>query len=335
MVSSALASILRSGRADFNTRFAAARRIHPELDPGAFTEFLETAVDELAQAVEKVRADRLGEVTMTAYDAALELVGGKLAGPGARLASIEEGWRHILPKAASLVASAPGRLIPAVCNAVHQLASTPGARPAQWIETMEKLAPQCCDAGAFLKLGQVAAWRAGLAHLRSGALAAAETLPEPLALAALGATSGSSWAGVRERLVANPWFDPAGEPKSGIRVLSQAGSFKGFGGLFIEPPLVALLDEHFLARSGNECWLLTADIFGATFHRATIQEFEAAKRDSRWPANLQVKGSRVVFNGDHLEFPALGEFSSAAVNETTLALTSPLTHSILLVALVS
>ncbi|PYJ81353.1 MAG: hypothetical protein DME22_21320, partial [Verrucomicrobia bacterium] len=276
MVSTALASILRSGRADFNARFVAARRIHPELEPGAFTGFLGTAVDDLAQAVEKVRADRLGEVTMAAYDAALELVGQKLAGPGARMKAIEEGWCRILPKAASLVAMAPGRLIPAVCNAVHQLASTPGARPAHWIETMEELAPQCADADAFLKLGQVAAWRAGLAHLRSGAIAAADALPEPMALAAFGAKSGSSWAGVRERLLANPWFDPASEPKpsSTLRVVTQAGSFKGFGGLFIEPPLVVSSGEHFLVRSESECWLLTADVFGATFHRASIKEFE-------------------------------------------------------------
>jgi hypothetical protein len=184
MVSRALASILRSGRADFNARFVAARRILPELEPDAFAEFLGTVVGDLAEAVEKVRADRLGEVTIAAYDVALELVGQKLAGRGARMAHIEEGWRRILPKTASLVASAPSRLIPAMCNAVHQLASTPGARSARWIETMEKLAPRCADVDAFLKLGQVAAWRAGLAHLRSGAIVAADTLPEGLALAA-------------------------------------------------------------------------------------------------------------------------------------------------------
>jgi hypothetical protein len=47
MISPALASILRSGRADFNARFAAARHLHPNLDACAFSEFLQTAVDEL------------------------------------------------------------------------------------------------------------------------------------------------------------------------------------------------------------------------------------------------------------------------------------------------
>jgi hypothetical protein len=152
MVSAALASILRSGRADFNARFAAVRHTHPDLKAEAFTEFLQTAVDDLVRAVERVGADRLGEVTMAAYDAALELVGQNLAGPGSRLAAVEDGWRRILPKVASLVAAAPGRLIPAVCNAVHQLASTPEARPAQWIEIMEQFGPQCVDTGAFLNL---------------------------------------------------------------------------------------------------------------------------------------------------------------------------------------
>jgi hypothetical protein len=334
MVSAALASILRSGRADFNARFVVERRIHPDLEAGAFVEFLGTAVDDLVQAVEKARADRLGEVTMAAYDTALELVGLKLAGPGSRLASVEEGWRRVLPKAAALVATAPGRVIPAVCNAVHQLASTPGARPAQWIETMEKIGQDCADADAFLKLGQVSAWRAGLAHFRQGAIATADALPEALALAALGAKSGSSWADVREQLLANPWFDPANAAKgsSTMRVVARAGSFRGFGGLFVEPPLVASSGDHFLVRSGSECWLLTADVFGATFHRASVTEFEAAG-ERRLPSGLQVSGSRVVLNGDRFELPDLGDFASAAANATTLALTSRLTHSIVLMAL--
>ena len=333
--SPALVSILRSGRADFNARFAAARRIHPELDAAAFSEFLTTAVDVLAQAVEKVRPDRLGEVTMAAYDAALELVGQKLAGPGSRLACIEDAWHRVLPKAASIVASSPGRLIPAVCNAVHQLASTPGANPGHWIETMESFGNRCSDPDMFLKLGQFCGWQAGLAHFRSGAIAAADALDESLALAAVGAKPGSSWATVREQLLANPWFDPRNGTASPntVRVVAQVGAFKGFGGLFVEPPSVAMTNEQFLVRSDSECWFLTADAFGSTFHRTSVNDFELAQRANQLPTAVQVTGARVVFRGDRFEFPALGEIASAAANETTLALTSRLTHTVVLVAL--
>jgi hypothetical protein len=335
MPSPALASMLRSGRAEFNARFAAARRIHPDLDPASFAEFLCTSVDELVQAVEKVRPDRLGEVTNAAYDSALELVGQKLAGPGSRFRFVDDAWRRILPKTASVVAASPGRLIPAVCNAAHQLSSTSGARPEQWIQFMESLGPQCQDAETLLKLGQVCAWRAGLAHFRSGAIAAAAVLPEPLALAAVGGGPGLSWNNIRERLNGDPWFNPGDEAKSqsGVRVVAQAGSFRGFGGLFVEPPIVAASGDQFLARSDGECWLLAADAFGATFHRASVKEFEAAHAQTRLPTGLQVAGSRVVIQDQRFEFPELGDILSVAANATTLALTSRLTHAIVLLAL--
>jgi hypothetical protein len=226
-------------------------------------------------------------------------------------------------------------MIASVCNAAHQLERTPGARPAQWIETMAALAPQCPDVETFLKVGQVAAWRAGLAHFRDGALALSDVLPETLALAALNAKPKGTWAELRGLLSANPWFDPArnSEAPPLPRVVAQAGAFRGFGGLFLEPPSVAASGAHFLARSGGECWLLTADAFGSTFHRATMGEFEAASREPRLPAGLEVNGSRVVLNGAKFEVPALGEFTSVAANGTTLALTSRLTHSVVLVAL--
>src|SRR4029434_1767479 len=249
-LSPGFASILRSGRLDFNARFAAARHVYADLDAAAFAEFLRGGVDELVSAVEGVRPDRAADVAMAAYDAALELVGEKLAGPGARLSTLEEAWRKVLPAVAALAAIAPGRLIAAVCNAAHQIASTPGARPALWIETMRTLGPQCADVDTFLKLGQVAGWRSGLAHFRESALALAGTLPEKLVLAALGARQDSSWPDLRQRLSGNPWVDPSQE-SGGLtvpRVAMRAGAFRGFGGLFSEPPLVAVSEAHFLAR---------------------------------------------------------------------------------------
>src|SRR6185436_12872804 len=208
-------------------------------------------------------------------------------------------------------ATAPVVLIPAVCNAIHQLASTPGARPRQWIEISERLGPKCADADMFLKLGQLAAWRAGLAHFRQGAIAAADALPAQLALAALDAESDSNWSHVRAQLLASPWFDPAAAAKesSPVRVVAQVGSFRGFGGLFVEPPMVASVGEHFLVRSNSEYWLLTADVFGATFHRASIEEFEAATREPSGPPELQINGSQVALNGNRIELPELGEIT--------------------------
>lgn len=335
MVSPTLTSILRSGRTEFNARFAAARRLYPDLDPGAFSSFMQTGIDDLVCAVAKVRAEQAGAVALAAYDAGLALVGQKLMGPSARSSVLEEGWRRILPRIATLVASGAGRLIPAVCNALHQLVSTPTARPKQWIDLVEQLGPQCVDLDSFLRLGQVCAWRTGLAHFRHGALLAADALPEAMALTIVGAKPHKTWRETRAQLVASPWFDPANpvQDASLVRVASQVGAFRGFGGLFVEPPTVAAIQQDFLVRANGDCWLLKADAFGATFHRASVGDFEAAAKQVQLPPGLRLSGGTVLVHGARCELPPLGEITSAAGNDTTLSLTFSLTHSVVLVAL--
>lgn len=335
MVSPTFASILRSGRSQFNESFVVARRLYPDLEPENFSEFLRTRVDAVVDSVAAVNADHAAEVAMVAYDTALALVGQRLAGPNARLSEIEEGWSRILPKIPVLVSSAPTRIFPAISNAIYLLATTPNAQAKRWIETMETLSDQCVNMEDFLKLGQFVAWLSGLAHLREGALKLSDELPEPLTLAALQVDPNLTWAEIRPRLLSDPWFNPSvsKEPVNATRVVARVGAFRGFGGLFTSPPLVVAMDQHFLTRSGDETWLLTADCFGATFHRATFEEFQAAVTQSKPSQNVSLDRASVAVDGERIAFPDLGYFTSSAISGTTLALTSSLTHSIILVAL--
>jgi hypothetical protein len=339
MISEAFASILRAGRDDFNARFAEARRQFPGLGGDEFGAFLQTAVNDVVTAVAAVRPERTAETASVAYDVALELVGQGLVGHGARQGFVEEGWRRILPAASLWVAEAPARMLAAVCNALHHLAITPGARPGQWIGNLEHLAVSCSCVDEFLKCGQIAAWRAGLAHFRVGAIEVANALPEPLARAALGVSSSVAWTNVRDRLERDPWFNPTSADQAGadadghLRLVWRAGAFKGFGGLFPEPPRVTAFGEHFLVSSGGECWLLIADHFGATFHRADPGEFDAAKSRAVQPSGIDIAGTAISRNGVRLDLSELGSFASVAANRHTLALTSSLTHAVVLLAL--
>ncbi len=334
-VSPTLGAVLRAERDQLNHRFAAARVRHPDLDAEAFAGFIRGAVDPLVGAVARTRFDRVTDVTLAAYDVALELVGQKLVGRSARTPHVGGAWRRILPEVASLVASEPQRMIGAVCNASHHVSLTPGARPGAWIDLMVRLAGQCSDAATFLTLGQVAAWRAGMAHFRDSALAAADKLPESLALAAI-QTPGARWSQVRDHLKADPWYDPAtpNDMSAMPRIVARAGAFRGFGGLFTEPPTVAMADGQLLVRGGSECWLLTADAFGATFHRVAPEEFERAGTPSALPEGVSVHGATTLIRGTDLRLPSeFDEVTSACASRTTLALTSARTHAILLVAL--
>jgi hypothetical protein len=338
-VSESFASVLRSGRPEFNSRFAEARRAYPDLDGAAFLEFLRTTLDPLIGEIAKIRPESVAEVVIAGYEAGLELVGQKLVGSAARHHLVEEGWRRVLPVIAPLVATAPARTIGAVSNALHHLADTSGARPLEWINQLSRLGPKCADVDTLLRLGQVAAWRTGLAHFRKGAIETADGLPASLALAVVGASNSNDWSPIRKRLWADPWFDPAAQDSAGkgstnhAQVVARAGAFRGFGGVFTQPPRVVASNEHFLVRSGQESWLLTADLFGATFHRTNPQEFDSAAQQTKTPPDLRTAASRLVWRNEPLDIPDLGKITSAAANSTTLALTGELTHAIVLVAL--
>jgi hypothetical protein len=330
-----LIAMLRSGRAAFNEQFALAKRRYPELDAESFQAFLVSAIDPWVTATAAVRPDSVAQVVMAGYELALELVGQRLAGTLARHDLIEQGLHRILPAAARIAPDAPLVLAASISNALHQLAQTPGTRPGHWISEMERLLPLCTSVESLLTAGKLCAWRSGLAHYRKSALAAGDKLPEALALSAVGADSGARWTEVRARLDADPWFVPgtAGAEDGGARVAASFGAFRGFGGVFTEPPEVLVASDWLLVQSAGEVWLLTADACGATLHTASPTEIGLASRQRALPAGVRVAEGTLTCRGQTLPLPTRGAITSVAWNENTLAITSSLTHSIVLVAL--
>ena len=337
MISDTLAHVLRSGRNDFNARVADARRRFSSFDTRAFSSFLETAVDPVAAAVAAVRPDAVPQTVSSAYDIAIELVGRHLVGPAGCGPLIDEAWTRLLPAAAPAVAAAPARMLSAVSNALYRLCSTPGARPRQWLDDMLLRTADAAGPDLFLAAGQVAGWRAGLAHFRDSALAIAAQMPASLALAILEVPPDVSWEAVRRGLSADPWYDPAraaDQPSPGrLRPVGRVGAFRGFGGSFREPPRVATVEGRFVVTSGGEEWVMTTDVFGATFHRTTPTGTGGAAQPAPPVSGVSVEDSTVFRGSERLRVEGAGVVTSVAVLPHTLALTFSHTHRIALVAL--
>lgn len=322
MISPAFASILASGRAQFNARAVEARRRFPSLDMAAFGSFLHDGVDPLVVAVAAAAPERVGGATLAAYDMALELVGHGLAGPAAKTPFVNTVWRELAPSFAPLLATAPVDVLGMLSNAAIHIASVAGARPAQWQRELATLAAQIATLAQLRAVGQVLAWRAGVAHFRQGALAAADTLPPALALAAFG-EPGAQWPQVHAQLLDYPWRGNADG--------REFGSFTGLGGDFRTPPQVRATDDGFIVRSAERHYLLVADAYGAVLHGATAQEFEQA--NTGMPSSVRLDGATVHLGARSiaLDLPA-GDIALAA-NAHTLAITSPWTHAIRLLPL--
>lgn len=323
---------LLARRDRYNALFAEARHYQPQLDGAAFGLLLIDAVGPAVDAAVAVGGDP-DALTEALFGLALDLYGHGLLGPERSNPWVAAGWKA-LPALARPLGRAPRRVAASISNALRNLGQTPGARPGEWLHGLQACAGITEDPDLILRAGEVLAWRAGMSHYRAGALEAASDLPAVLAARALGLSEGADVAGCLKHLHVDPWFDPAQPPAAtGLRRVARIGGFRGFGGVFLAPPLVCAVDGELRARDGGPeggVWRIAADTFGATFHRSAESDWrDSGLGDSDWRL---VKG-RVSKQGfADAAFPELEVVTSLAATRTTLAVTTPLSHAIVLIA---
>ncbi len=313
--------VLADRRERYNQQFRLARHRTRGLDPQEFLTHLREVVGPI---VDTVRTD-----AEAVCDALVELslalaARGRLGASGA----VADGLRRLLPALPGLVAAEPRRFPVAVVNALHHLESSPTGDPAAWVDTMLALGGHTADVAEVLDAGAVAAWRHGLAQLRTSALATAARLPAPVVRLALGADGDVDLT----RLAADPWLDPALTARDGqvLLLARRVGGFRGFGGTFRGPPTVATSAGRWYATDGAAAWRVFADRFGVSIGRVAAMPAEPGA-----VGPLVLKAGGIVLDtatGATLELPELAAASSWASTGGTLAATTPRTHGILFVA---
>ncbi len=335
MITGTFAEILRENRYSLNVKFAEAKRIHPGLDGEAFSNLLRQEADPIVEAVERHHPAATKQVALALYDLTLDLLSKDFIGPNSRFPVIMQGWRELLPQIPQHLSANPRLVIGTITNALYNFSLEAKARPQEWLEVMCELASLDTEMKVFLLAGQIAAWRSGFSHFREGALNLCLNLPRSVVNVALGlpdARISQAMEDIVSQLMADPWLHPSdlgSTPNSSrhLKIVKRAGAFRGFGGLFREPPIVVGAGDHFIVRDGDVNWLLVADIFGVTFHRV---DGESEKKTNS-PFKIEGRG-QVTYEAQTANFPELVNHTSAAANTHTLAVTSPLSFSVLLIA---
>ena len=326
----ALARALERGRDRYNTRFAQAGRVDGE----EFKRHLLEVVAPIAEAVDRVRAERTDAVVTAAYDLSLELMAAGLFGSEPRHPAIVAGWKSIAPRAPWLLAEDPGALLGSITNALYNLSLHDDARPDAWVEEMTAIAGALPDLASFRAAGHVLAWRCGMAEHREGALPSCRTLDAKLALRSLGVTDRdpSTLNDALDRLRADPWLTPKkafDQSPAELRIVSIVGAFRGFGGRFRKPPKVFLSGGAMIAGDGESHWTLVADAFGSA-----LLPLPSAPRPDKTKSKFSLSRDGEVALGDRrAKFDTLANATSVACDDTTLAVTIDRTHHIFLVAL--
>jgi hypothetical protein len=341
--SGAFPQILAAKRGRFNSLFAEAKTYRPALDGEAFAAHLTRSVGPVVERVAAARPAQAEAVAEALYELSLDLVSREFLGPHSRYPALAEGWTTIFGQLPERLAEAPWVFPGAVTNALYNLAATPGARPGEWAQSLLALSGACASVSELLAAGQVAAWRAGLAHYRQSALERCRALPPNIAGLALGLPRvKASFLNAKTRdslinaLLANPWLDPAApEPPSNpaLKIVARVGAFRGFGGLFMTPPNVSCPGGQLVVSDGDDQWLLFADRFGATFQRAASPPAGKPKMSQPY-FQLSLEG-QLTKGALRATFPELERSQSSAANDTTLAVSSPLSHAVYLVAVVA
>lgn len=332
MISERFARLLAAGRPELNRRVAEARRRHTGFDTAAFGDFLAMAADPVVCAADAHAPERAGGVAMAAFDAALALVAQGHGGNG----MVATVWRELVPQHVALLCVQPAAVLGMLTNAALHVQRQRGARVAQWQAIMAQLAPMIGNAAQQMPhagevshlaaVGQIAAWRAGMAHFRQGAIAAADVLPEPLALAAFGAADHGSWSSLRAALLHDPWWTPDVAQRERLQTGIEIGSFSGLGGEFAEPPQVRPAPHGFWVRSGARHALLIADACGTVLHSASAEEYDYP--EAAPAAQVQVRDGALTINGRTVPLDLPTERLQVVCNRHAVAVTSPYTHAI-------
>jgi hypothetical protein len=323
-LSPAFTSILRERRHAYNYRWSEARSRFPHLTSedaaSFFVNDLAPLIDALAASA--VQPDQLELLCDIAVDVGSRATGLRLLGVNASQPWVTELWRNTFPALAHLIAANPLAVITEMSHATAQFSTHGASRPQQWLRLLTALGPQAADLEQLRLLGKVIAWRSGLAHYRTGALTAADHLPPSLVEPALEIHAGQSWSTLRVALQESKW--PA-SLVGDTALLTKVGSFRGFGGVFLEPPMLATHDNDLIARSGGDAWLVSADVFGSTLHRID---------DDGSPAGTTVEEPTVIL-GDYVfvgsqavELGAAAPVTSAAQQGNVLAITTKNSHAI-------
>lgn len=328
-ISQTLADALAAQRSELNARFRVVQSLHQGLDSGQLFDFMRECVDPLILAVQREHSSDVQSVVRAAYDSALQLLLHRSLNSPQQRAWLKSMWRGVLSRVPALVASEPGRLIGALNNALLNIGGSGHTIAERWLIELERIAPRCARAEQLLACGQVLAWRAGLAHYRDGSLQLLQSF-EPSLLSAVMDVDPTEASDVVGRIRRDRWFDPRHVSDGQPRVLARVGSFRGFGGQFVQPPVVAPHGDGWVVRSGAEQWFLTADAFGHSFHRASTTEWEQGSQQ-RGSRVASFNGARLRFAQRHFDFDDAGPITAVAEWGDAVACTTALSHHVIIV----
>jgi hypothetical protein len=327
-----LAEVLADSRDSFNARFAALRKGRAGVDPERLAAHLAGPFARLLEALAAIDAAGARRAAVGLFDVSLELLAAGLLGSSPVSRLVSRAWAEVLPCIGRLVIVDPRGASATVLNGAATLARAAPAAAESWLDRLASCGGLAASVAELRSLGLVLAWRCGQAQYREAALERWAALPGPLREASLGVAGADDAPADMLATLENPWRVPGAGSKADhppLRVVGRCGGYRGLGGSFVHPPLVAAAEGRIFALDSDGCCEVHADCFGIllTRHPGELPG-DAAAGDPDFALSADGTVSRGEVSAS---LPALAASTSSASTQWTLAATLGSSHFVFLV----
>ncbi|MBL7977599.1 MAG: hypothetical protein JNN12_04600 [Bacteroidetes Order II. Incertae sedis bacterium] len=304
---------LTANRDYLNMQYEMLKNQYPALEQKVVFSYIQQNLNVVATALlEENNAPESHQSIKTLYTTGLNLMGRGLWSKFPVLIHI---WQEVFPKL-PLLRTHLHRTLQIVVNTAYNVSQS-NRSTGLFLIGLRRTAPQLDQPHKLEAAALILAWRSGLVLYRTTAIKAAEQLPESLARILLEVPEAHTLSFILENLQKSLWFrSETGQHDEN----TQIGGFQGFGGAFLNPPEIALLNQQtLLAKDTTGTWEIHADCYGHALVR----------HEGVWPGtNKLVEPGILMVGNKRLRIRSFPQAEAAALTPTIWAITVPNSHYI-------
>lgn len=318
--------LIEQNREALNHRYLQRRAQGAKLEDSSWLFHLRQRILPIVEAVATVLPEGCNRTLNDLYDVSLDLfaVGHFSESTGILARALSQLWEFTLPRLAKQLARDPRRVSGSLSNAVLSIAQSHPESVDRWLTTLNRAGPLANTVDQLLQIGQVAAWSAGYPEYRTAAVKLAQSLTVETVRSIFqcpASISDPEFTELLGRWLVDPWASAETTVNSPTIVcVGCCGAFRGFGGVFLEPPRVFLAGQQLMATDNHSVWQVVADCFGQSFHRVDTTADLSRRKPAKSVPQIDALGL-VSWHHHSLSCPDLANSTSQAFDGKTLAVT--------------
>jgi len=323
-LSANMIELLVAHRELLNQMFRRRKAFGTKIDSQAWSQHVGETVLPVVQAVQHIAEERARTTLIDLYEVSLDLFAAGHFSESGNSPTLMQLWKEVLPCLAKTLSRSPKRIAGSFSNAVVALTMESPEIAKRWLGSLQRICGACETPQQLLDVGKVLAWTSGMAIYRHPALVLTQDIHISLLRRLFEVSDTVSENHIRQWLTdldSNPWYRRPFDKKAGqakVQQVSRCGAFRGFGGLFLEPPVLFLHDGQIFVSESRNVYQLVADSFGYAFQR--MANFEPKKHSQSTTASINAQGLIRWQGCDNFQSD-LVDVSSQAYDGNTLAIT--------------